>query len=287
MDTIINFFAEHQLQLLALVKHIVLTLFIILAAKLVSRFLRKAVHKAVYSLSKQDELITRLLTRLSGYIVYLIAIVIILDLFGVNTASLVALVGAAGLAVGLALKDTLSNVAAGVMLLFLKPIRKAEFVEVAGYMGSVTDLGLFTTELETADGLFVSIPNSSVWASAIRNYSRNSKRRMEITVGISYGDSIEVGLNALKELVEEEERILRDPEPQYHVQTLADSSVNIHLRAWAPTADYWDIYWKLQRFIKDKVESKGITIPFPQRDLHVIHHNQPSSNDAEAAKQSS
>ncbi|MCG8496655.1 MAG: mechanosensitive ion channel family protein, partial [Enterobacterales bacterium] len=159
---------------------------------------------------------------------------------------------------------------------FLKPLKKAEFVEVAGSSGSVTDLGLFTTVLETADGIFVSIPNSTVWASAIKNFSRNEKRRMDITVGISYGDSIEDGLIALRELVAEESRILQTPEPQYLVHTLADSSVNLQLRAWAPTSDYWDIYWKTQRKVKEKVESKGITIPFPQRDLHIVsadNHN--------------
>ena len=276
MEAIINFFSEHQLQLIAIAKNTLLTLLILTAASIGAKVLKRAVHKGVYRLSKQDEIITKLLTSLSGYIVYLIALVIILDLFGVNTASLVALVGAAGLAIGLALKDTLSNVAAGVMLLFVKPLKKAEFVEVAGSSGSVTDLGLFTTVLETADGIFVSIPNSTVWASAIKNFSRNEKRRMDITVGISYGDSIEDGLTALRELVAEESRILQTPEPQYLVLTLADSSVNLQLRAWAPTSDYWDIYWKTQRKVKEKVESKGITIPFPQRDLHIIsadNHN--------------
>lgn len=276
MEAIINFFSEHQLQLIAIAKNTLLTLLILTAASIGAKVLKRAVHKGVYRLSKQDEIITKLLTSLSGYIVYLIALVIILDLFGVNTASLVALVGAAGLAIGLALKDTLSNVAAGVMLLFLKPLKKAEFVEVAGSSGSVTDLGLFTTVLETADGIFISIPNSTVWASAIKNFSRNEKRRMDITVGISYGDSIEDGLTALRELVAEESRILQTPEPQYLVHTLADSSVNLQLRAWAPTSDYWDIYWKTQRKVKEKVESKGITIPFPQRDLHIVsadNHN--------------
>lgn len=269
MEAIINFFSEHQLQLIAIAKNTLLTLFILIVASIGSRLLKRAVHKGVYRLSKQDEIITKLLTTLSGYIVYLIAIVIILDLFGVNTASLVALVGAAGLAIGLALKDTLSNVAAGVMLLFLKPLKKAEFVEVSGNSGNVADLGLFTTVLETADGIFVSIPNSTVWASPIKNFSRNEKRRMNITVSISYGDSIEDGLTALRELVAEESRILETPEPQYLVHTLADSSVNLQLRAWAPTPDYWDIYWKTQRKVKEKVENKGITIPFPQRDLHI------------------
>ena len=282
MDPILNFFSAHQLQLIAIAKNTLLTLFILIAASIGAKLLKRAVHKAVYHLSKQDEIITKLLTTMSGYIVYLIALVIILDLFGVNTASLVALVGAAGLAIGLALKDTLSNVAAGVMLLFLKPLRKSEFVEVAGSAGSVTDLGLFTTVLETADGIFVSIPNSTVWASAIKNYTRNEKRRMDLTVGISYGDSIEDGLAALKELVAEESRILPLPEPQYLVHTLADSSVNLQLRAWAPTPDYWDIYWKTQRKMKEKIESKGITIPFPQRDLHIIQAgNNGNSQDRE------
>lgn len=274
MQSIITFFSEHQLQLIAIAKNTILTLFILIAASIGSKLIRRAVRKGIYRLSKQDEIITKLLTTLSGYIIYLIALVIILDLFGVNTASLVALVGAAGLAIGLALKDTLSNVAAGVMLLFLKPLKKSEFVEVSGNSGSVTDLGLFTTELETADGIFISLPNSTVWASAIKNFSRNAKRRMDITIGISYGDSIEDGLAALRELAAEESRIITTPEPQYLVHTLADSSVNLQLRAWVPTPDYWDIYWKTQRKVKERVESKGITIPFPQRDLHIISSNQ-------------
>ncbi|SUD23890.1 mechanosensitive ion channel family protein [Pseudoalteromonas nigrifaciens] len=274
MQSIITFFSEHQLQLIAIAKNTILTLFILIAASIGSKLIRRAVRKGVYRLSKQDEIITKLLTTLSGYIIYLIALVIILDLFGVNTASLVALVGAAGLAIGLALKDTLSNVAAGVMLLFLKPLKKSEFVEVSGNSGSVTDLGLFTTELETADGIFISLPNSTVWASAIKNFSRNAKRRMDITIGISYGDSIEDGLAALRELAAEESRIITTPEPQYLVHTLADSSVNLQLRAWVPTPDYWNIYWKTQRKVKERVESKGITIPFPQRDLHIISSNQ-------------
>ncbi|NMM42789.1 mechanosensitive ion channel family protein [Pseudoalteromonas arctica] len=274
MQSIITFFSEHQLQLIAIAKNTILTLFILIAASIGSKLIRRAVRKGVYRLSKQDEIITKLLTTFSGYIIYLIALVIILDLFGVNTASLVALVGAAGLAIGLALKDTLSNVAAGVMLLFLKPLKKSEFVEVSGNSGSVTDLGLFTTELETADGIFISLPNSTVWASAIKNFSRNAKRRMDITIGISYGDSIEDGLAALRELAAEESRIITTPEPQYLVHTLADSSVNLQLRAWVPTPDYWDIYWKTQRKVKERVESKGITIPFPQRDLHIISSNQ-------------
>ncbi|MBE0458891.1 mechanosensitive ion channel [Pseudoalteromonas sp. KG3] len=274
MQSIITFFSEHQLQLIAIAKNTILTLFILIAASIGSKLIRRAVRKGVYRLSKQDEIITKLLTTLSGYIIYLIALVIILDLFGVNTASLVALVGAAGLAIGLALKDTLSNVAAGVMLLFLKPLKKSEFIEVSGNSGSVTDLGLFTTELKTADGIFISLPNSTVWASAIKNFSRNAKRRMDITIGISYGDSIEDGLAALRELAAEESRIITTPEPQYLVHTLADSSVNLQLRAWVPTPDYWDIYWKTQRKVKERVESKGITIPFPQRDLHIISSNQ-------------
>lgn len=270
MDKFVAFFSQHQAQLMAVGKNAILAILIIFLARFVSKLLKTAVYKAVFSISKQDEIITKLLSSLAGYIVYLVAVVIILDLFGVNTASLVALVGAAGLAIGLALKDTLSNVAAGVMLLFLKPIKKAEYVEVSGHAGNVVDLGLFCTELETPDGIFISIPNSTVWANAIKNFTRNGKRRMDITVGISYDDSVEDGLAALRELVAEDSRIMTTPEPQYLVHMLADSSVNLQLRAWAPTAEYWDIHWNIQRKMKQKIESKGLTIPFPQRSLHII-----------------
>ncbi|MFG0774012.1 mechanosensitive ion channel family protein [Vibrio plantisponsor] len=269
METLVNLYELHQDLIIQLTQNSLLTIVVFIVASIVSKIVRRGVHKAAEKLSGGDEIVSRLLSQVAYYAVYLVALVIILDLFGVNTASLVALLGAAGLAIGLALKDTLSNIAAGIMILFLKPIKKGEFVEFSSYSGKVTDIGLFTSVFETADGLYISSPNSVVWGSTIRNFSRNNKRRMDITIGISYKDSVEVGLEVLNKLASEQEAILKDPEPKVIVHMFADSSVNLQLRAWAPTDQYWDTYWAIQKQIKSRIEEAGLTIPFPQRDLNI------------------
>ncbi|MDV2396744.1 mechanosensitive ion channel family protein [Vibrio cholerae] len=269
MEHIAGFYDTHQALIMQILQNALLTIFIFILASVVSKLVKRGVFKATEKVSGGDEIIARLLSQVASYAVYLVALVIVLDLFGVNTASLVALVGAAGLAIGLALKDTLSNIAAGIMILFLKPIKKGEFVEFGSYSGSVVDIGLFTSVFETADGLYISSPNSAVWNSTIRNFSRNNKRRMDITVGISYKDSVEVGLNVLKELALSQSHILKDPEPQVIVHMLADSSVNLQLRAWCPTDKYWETYWAVQKQVKPNIEAAGLTIPFPQRDLNM------------------
>ncbi|WP_165314003.1 mechanosensitive ion channel family protein [Vibrio ziniensis] len=269
METLVNLYELHQDLIIQLTQNSLLTIVVFIVASIVSKIVRRGVHKAAEKLSGGDEIVSRLLSQVAYYAVYLVALVIILDLFGVNTASLVALLGAAGLAIGLALKDTLSNIAAGIMILFLKPIKKGEFVEFSSYSGKVTDIGLFTSVFETADGLYISSPNSVVWGSTIRNFSRNNKRRMDITIGISYKDSVEVGLEVLNKLASEQEAILKDPEPKVIVHMLADSSVNLQLRAWAPTDQYWDTYWAIQKQIKSRIEEAGLSIPFPQRDLNI------------------
>lgn len=273
MDTLMAFYTTYEDQIFEMVKNALLTLLIVVAASFISKIAKKAVYAGVARVSHNDEIIAQLFSKVAAYAVYLIALVIVLDLFGVNTASLVALVGAAGLAIGLALKDTLSNIAAGIMILFLKPIKKGEFVEFSGYTGTVIDVGLFTSVFETADGLYISSPNSAVWNSTIKNFSRNSKRRLEVTVGISYGDSIDDGMKALLGLASEYEVIMTDPAPQVIVHMLADSSVNLQLRAWTTPDKFWDTYWSLQKQVKPRIEAAGLTIPFPQRDLHIIKHD--------------
>lgn len=274
MDSLVDFYNTHQTLLVDIAKNTLLTIFIVVVASIASKIVRKAVFKGVMKVGSSDEIVARLLSKVAAYSVYLLALVIILDLFGVNTASLVALVGAAGLAIGLALKDTLSNIAAGIMILFLKPIKKGEFVEFAGYTGSVRDIGLFTSVFETSDGLYISSPNRTVWGATIKNFSRNNRRRMEVTVGISYNDSVDAGLEVLKALALSHEAIMRDPQPQVMVQMLADSSVNLQLRAWCPSDKYWETYWSIQRQLKGKIEEAGLSIPFPQRDLHITMSQQ-------------
>jgi small conductance mechanosensitive channel len=203
------------------------------------------------------------------YGIFIICLIMIFNVFGINTASLLAILGAAGLAVGLALKDTLSNIAAGIILLFLGTYRRGDYVEFGSCSGTVKEISLFTTILETPDGIYISAPNSNIWGTPLKNYTRNGKRRMDISVPIAYSDSIDTAFRVVKEMAAAEGRLLADPAPQILVQSYGDSSVNVLLRAWAPLDQYWPVYWDLMRVLKEKLEEAGLSIPFPQRDLHV------------------
>ncbi len=203
------------------------------------------------------------------YVVIVTTLVTVLGVFGVPMASLIAVLGAAGLAVGLALQGTLSNVAAGVMLLTLRPFRLNDFVKLAGETGKVTQIGFFTTELVTLDNLFVSLPNSSVWGSTIVNYTRMPTRRIDLTVGIDYSDDIDRAIDVLRQALDAEPRVLRDPEPQVGVKGLSQSSVDLFVRAFAPTADWYPVSCDLLKDIKQRFDQAGITIPFPQATLRL------------------
>ena len=238
-----------------------------LAAKLVSRAVNRLTERGV------DETLVPVLETLAVWGTYVVGGLVVLDIFGANTTSLVALLGAAGIAVGLALKDTLQSIAAGFVLLGLRPFRVGETIQFGSTIGTVRKIGLFTTELDTPDGLRISAPNDKVWGETLTNFTRNASRRIEIVASIAYGDDIETGMNVLRQLVADESRILADPEPAFAVRALADSSVNLHLRAWVKTDDYWDVYWSLMKQLKPALEAKGLTIPFPQRELHIVHQS--------------
>jgi len=221
--------------------------------------------------NRLDATLIPVLANMAVWATYIIGLLVILDMFGVNTTSLVALLGAAGIAVGLALKDTLQNIAAGFILLGLRPFRVGEFIQFGDTLGTVREVGLFTTQLDTTDGLRITAPNSAIWGQTLTNFSRNATRRIEIVASIAYGDDIETGMNVLRRLVAEDERILVEPEPSYAVRALADSSVNLHLRAWTTTVEYWNVYWDLMKKLKPALEAEGLSIPFPQRELHIIN----------------
>jgi small conductance mechanosensitive channel len=217
-----------------------------------------------------DDTVRSVLAPALRYGIAIIAGIMILTVFGVNTAGLVAVLGAAGVAVGLALKDTLGNIAAGIIILFLGCYRRGEYIEFGSHSGTVRDINLFTTILETPDGIYVSAPNSSVWGGPLKNYTRNGRRRMDLAVGIAYSDSLDTAFRVMGDIIAGEDRFLKDPAPQVLVQSLGESSVTVMLRAWASTADYWAIYWDQTRNIKTRIEDAGLHIPFPQRDLHII-----------------
>ena len=216
-----------------------------------------------------DSTLKPLAASIARYTVLIFVLIAVLSNFGVQTASIIAVLGAAGLAIGLALQGTLSNIAAGVMILVLRPLKVDEFVEAGSVSGTVVEITLFTTLLKTPDGVFISAPNSQIWNSAIKNYSRNPTRRLDIKVGIAYDDDVDAALEFLKKLVASDPRVLKDPEPMSFVATLGESSVDLTARGWVATADFWPTFFDLTRKSKTELEAAGFSIPFPQRDLHI------------------
>ena len=237
---------------------------------IVAGWIKLAVSKALSRLPRSDATVTRALSAVARYLVLAMVIVAVLAQFGVQTASILAVLGTAGLAVGLALQGTLSNVAAGFMLLILRPFRIGDYIDAEGVAGTVEEIGLFSTEFVTFDGLYLVVPNNQIWTKAIVNYSRLPTRRLDLGVGVAYDDDIDKALSVLMDLLTGDERVLQDPEPQVMVAELADSSVNLNLRCWTKTDDYWGLQFDLNKLAKERVEAAGCTIPFPQRDIHVI-----------------
>lgn len=220
-----------------------------------------------------DETLRRFFAKIVRYAVLVLVGVTVLAQFGVQTASIIAALGAVGLAIGLALQGTLQNIAAGIMLLVLRPFRVGEYVEAGAVAGTVQEIGLFATELKTFDGLYVLAPNSTLWNSPVKNYSRNPLRMTEIAIGIGYGDDIQLALSIYGELAAADPRILTDPAPNCYVSSLADSAVIVTIRYWTKAPDFFAAKLDFTKAAKLAFDAKGISIPFPQREVHV--HAQP------------
>jgi small conductance mechanosensitive channel len=217
-----------------------------------------------------DPTVSGFLGSLARFAILAITLLLVLAQFGVQTASLIAVLGAAGLAIGLALQGTLSNVAGGVMLLIFRPMKVGQYVEAAGHGGTVKNISLFTTELATPDNIQVLIPNGSVWGSAIRNFSFHPTRRMDLVMGIAYEDDIDKARDIMLKLIEADERAHKDPAPLIEIAELADSSVNFTVRVWCDNGNYFPLKFALTKAIKQTFDKEGISIPYPQRDVHLI-----------------
>lgn len=228
--------------------------------------------RMIESIKKLDETLKTFLGGLVKYTVFAVAIVTILGQFGVQTASLIAVLGAAGLAIGLALQGTLSNVAAGVMLLILRPFNVGDYIKFNSNEGTVKTLGLFGCEMATAENIYIFAPNSAIWNADIYNFSRNTHRRQDISVGISYGDDINKAFKTIQKVLDGEERLIRTEgkEPQVMVLRMGESSVDMIVRVWATTKDFWSVKWDLTKAIKEALDDAGITIPFPTRTVFTI-----------------
>jgi len=225
--------------------------------------------KALGRVKGVDDMLTSFFSSMVKYAILAFTVVAVLNRFGVETTSLVALLGAAGLAIGLALQGTLSNVAAGVMLLLFRPFKIGDFIEGGGLSGTIKATGLFTTELATGDNIHIIAPNSQLWGAAIRNFSHHTKRRVDMTVGIGYGDDIDKAMDLIKGLAAADERVHAEPEPFVEVANLGDNAVELVVRLWADTGDYWGVKFAMTKAIKQTFDKEGVSFPFPQRDVHI------------------
>ncbi len=231
------------------------------------------IRKRITNIKKLDKTISSFLGGLVKYIVLAVAIIAVLGQFGIQTASLLAVLGAAGLAIGLALQGTLSNVAAGTMLLILRPFKVGDYVEFGSTGGVVQSIGLFGTELNTVDNKYIFAPNSNVWGSEIVNFNRNKQRRQDIPVGISYGDDINKAFDVIQKVIDTEKRFVTTAgkEPIIRVINMGESSVDLMVRAWTKTEDFFAVQWDMNKAIKEALDENGISIPFPTRTVEVIN----------------
>ncbi len=251
---------------------IVIALLIFVIGKWVAGKVSKLVQLAMNK-KGVDPALEYFIASLIFYGLMAFVIIAALGQVGIQTASFVAIIGAAGLAIGLALQGSLANFAAGFLILLFRPFKVGDFVEVAGTAGVVEKILIFTTELKTPDNKKIIIPNGAVTGGTITNYSANPTRRVDLVMGISYSDDIDKAKNLLQEEVNNHPLVLKEPAPVVALHELGDSSVNFVVRPWANTSDYWAVYWGLTESIKKRFDQEGISIPFPQRDVHLYQHS--------------
>ncbi len=234
---------------------------------------KKKVVKRTQAAKGVDNTLVPILGQTTKVLILIVTVLAVLGQFGVETTSIVAVLGASALAVGLALQGTLSNIAAGVMLLILRPFKVGDVVSVGGTMGIVDAIGLFTTELHSFDNIGISMPNSKVWGSEIQNLSKFDKRRVDMEFGIGYGSDMDKAISLIKEILEEDERILKEPEPLIAISNLGDSAVDIRVRPWTETKNVWPLRYDITKKVKERFDANGVSIPFPQRDVHLFKKN--------------
>jgi small conductance mechanosensitive channel len=250
--------------------NLITAIVIFFVGKWIVNLIVKGMLKAMQT-GDMDITLRRFIANLARMLLMLFVIIAAIHQLGIQTASLIALLGAAGLAVGLALQGSLSNFAAGVLIVLFRPYKVGDWIEGAGVSGSVEEVQILTTVLKTGDNKRVIIPNSQIMGSTITNYSANDTRRVDLVVGVSYGDDLDQVRKELQALVDADDRILKDPAVTIAVSELADSSVNFVLRPWVNTADYWAVYFDLTERVKKRFDEVGISIPFPQQDVYI--HN--------------
>lgn len=262
-EKLIEYAALYGVKLLTAVLILVIGLMVV-------KYITKA-SVAVMKKVKTDAVLITFFSKIIKSLLIAFVIIATVEQVGVDTTSLAAMIAAAGLAIGLALQGSLSNFAAGVMIIAVRPFKIGDYVEIAGVGGSVKDLSIYNTILVTPDNKVITVPNSKVTSGNIINYSTMDTRRVDMVFGIGYSDDISKAKKVIGKVIKGDDRILADPEPLVAVSELADSSVNFNVRPWVKKEDYWNVYFDMHEKIKIEFDKADITIPFPQRELHV--HN--------------
>lgn len=232
------------------------------------RVLVRGVGKAMQSRDMEPSLVP-FVKSLLGALLKVLLVLSVIQMIGIQTTSFIAVLGAAGLAIGLALSGTLQNFAGGVMLLILKPFKVGDYIEAQGHSGTVRQIQIFHTILTTPDNKTIILPNAQVSTDAMVNYSTEAERRVDLVFGIGYGDDIDKARNTIQQVIDTDERILKEKPIQIVVAELADSSVNFKVRVWVMSADYWGVFFDMQEGVKKAFDRNGVSIPFPQMDVHM------------------
>lgn len=266
-ETLIPIAVDHGLSVIG-------AILILIAGYLVANWASKKVKTNASKSSAIDDTLVPIFAQTTRVLIIIVTILAVLGQFGVQTTSIVAVLGASALAVGLALQGTLSNVAAGVMLLILRPFKIGDAVSIGSTMGVVDSIGLFTTEMHSFDNIGISMPNSKVWGAEIQNLNRFDTRRVDMEFGIGYGDDMDKAMKIIKEILDGDDRVLQDPEPLIAISNLGDSSVDIRVRPWTHRSNVWPLRYDITKKVKENFDANGISIPFPQRDVHLFKENE-------------
>ncbi len=250
---------------------IIAAITILIIGKWIANFFRKLINK-ILAKRQLDPALRSFVASLIYYVLLVFIVLAALSQLGIQTTSFIAVIGAAGLAIGLALQGSLANFAAGFLIIIFRPFKTGDYIEGAGTAGTVEEIEIFTTQLKTPDNKTVIIPNASITSGNIVNYSTKGTRRVDMVFGISYEDDIDKAKKILQAIIAEDDRVLKDPEPLIALAELGDSSVNFYVRPWTKSDDYWSFLFDTTEKVKKRFDAEGISIPYPQRDVHVYEH---------------
>jgi len=250
--------------------HIVYGIILLLLGWIVSKWIESKIRKHGRKSKNLDETLTNILAQVVRVLILGFAVIVVLQLFGIQTASLIALIGGIGIAIGLAWQGVLKDFAAGIMILVMRPFKVNEAISIGNTSGVVDDIGIVVTKMHTFDNLSMTVPNSQIWGNIITNFTTNDTRRVDMEFGFGYDDDMDEAIKIAREVLEEDDRVLSEPEPLVAISELGGSSVNMHVRPWTAKENYWSLKFDITKRMKERFDAEGLNIPYPQHDVHLL-----------------